>query len=55
MDKTRLPVEFEAGCIIWSIRRLRRYLLACPTRFHDHERLQQRIMIGETKLGFDAR
>ena len=43
-------MELEAGCIVWSIRRLRRYLFGVPFRvFTDHECLQQIRNIGETK------
>ena len=43
-------MELEAGCIVWSIRRLRRYLFGVFFRaFTDHECLQQIRKIGETK------
>ena len=36
------PLELEAGCIVWSIRRLRRYLFGVFFLvFTDHECLQQ--------------
>ena len=35
------PLELEAGCKVWSIRRLRRYLIGVFFRvFTDHECLQ---------------
>ena len=43
-------MELEAGCVVWSIRRLRRYLFSVffPI-FTDHECLQQISKIGESK------
>ena len=44
------PMELEAGCVVWSIRRLRRYLFGVYFMvFTDHECLQQICKIGETK------
>ena len=44
------PMELEAGCVVWSIRRLRRYLLSVFFLiFTDHECLQQISKIGESK------
>ena len=44
------PLELEARCIVWSIRRLRRYLFGVFFRgFTDHECLQQIRKIEETK------
>ena len=44
------PVELEAGCVVWSIRRLRRYLFGVYFLvFTDHQCLQQICKIGETK------
>ena len=44
------PLELEAGCIVRSIRRLRRYLFGVFfLDFTDHEYLQQIRKIGETK------
>ena len=44
------PMELEAGCVVWSIHRLRRYLFSVffPI-FTDHECLQQISKIGESK------
>ena len=43
-------MKLEAGCIVWSIRRLRRYLFSVFLQaFTDHECLQQIQKIGETK------
>ena len=43
-------MELEAGCIVWSIRRLRRYLFGVYFLvFTDHQCLQQICKIGETK------
>ena len=44
-------MELEAGCVVWSIRRLRRYILRVffPI-FTDRECLQQISKIGESKL-----
>ena len=49
-EKNWTPMELEAGCVVWSIRRLRRYLFS--VFFHvytDHECLQQISKISETK------
>ena len=44
------PIELEVGCVVWSIRRLRRYLFsAFFLIFTDHECLQQISKIGESK------
>ena len=44
------PLELEAGCIVWSIRRLRRYLFGVFFQvFTDHECLKQIRKIRETK------
>ena len=44
------PMELEAGCVVWSIRRLRRYSLGVYFLvFTDHQCLQQIYKIGETK------
>ena len=44
------PMEFEAGCVVWSIRRLCRYLFSVFFLiFTDHECLQQISKIGESK------
>ena len=43
-------MELEAGCSVWGIRRLRRYLFGVYFRdFTDHQCLQQICKIGETK------
>ena len=43
-------MELEDGCIVWYIRRLRRYLIGVFVRvFTDHDCLQQIHKIGETK------
>ena len=42
-------MELEAGCVVWSIRRLRRYLFGVFLIFTDHECLQQIRKIGERK------
>ena len=43
-------MELEAGCVIWSIRRLRRYLFGVYFLvFTDHQCLQQICKIAETK------
>ena len=43
-------MELEAGCVVWSIRRLRRYLFGVYFLvFTDHQCLQQICKIGETK------
>ena len=44
------PMELEAGCVVWSIRRLRRYLFGVYFLFFTaHQCLQQICKIGETK------
>ena len=44
------PIELEAGCVVWSIRRLRRYLFGVYLLvFTDHQCLQQICKMGETK------
>ena len=44
------PMELEAGCVVWGIRRLRRYLFGVYFLvFTDHQCLQQICKIGETK------
>ena len=44
------PTELEAGCVVWSIRRPRRYLFGVYfLAFTDHQCLQQTCKIGETK------
>ena len=44
------PMELEAGCVVWSIRRLRRYLFGVYLLvFTDNQCLQQICKIGETK------
>ena len=43
-------MELEAGCVVWSIRSLRRYLFSVFFLiFTDHECLQQISKIGESK------
>ena len=43
-------MELEAGCVVWSIRRLRRYLFSVYFLiFTDHQCLQKICKIGETK------
>ena len=43
-------MELEAGCVVWSIRRLRGYLFGVYFMiFTDHECLKQICKIGETK------
>ena len=44
------PMELEAGCVEWSIRRLRRYLFGVYFLvFTEYQCLQQICKIGETK------
>ena len=44
------PMELEAGCVVWSIRRLRRFLYGLYFLvFTDHQCLQKICKIGETK------
>ena len=41
------PMELEAGCVVWGIRRLRRYLFGVYFLFFtDHQRLQKICKIG---------
>ena len=48
-DRNWTLMELEAGCVVWSIRRLRRYLLSLLFLiFRDHECFQQISKIGET-------
>ena len=50
-ERSWTPMELEAGCVVWSIRRLRRYLFSVFFLiFTDHECLQQISKIGESKL-----
>ena len=43
-------MELEVGCVVWGIRRLRRYLFGVYFLvFTDHQCLQQICKIGETK------
>ena len=49
-EQNRTPMELEAGCVVWCIRRLRRYLFGVYFLvFTDHQCLQQICKIGETK------
>ena len=49
-ERNWTPMELEAGCVVWSIRRLRRYLFSVFFLiFTDHECLQQISKIGESK------
>ena len=49
-ERNWTPMELEAGCVVWSIRRLRRYLFSVFFLiFTKHECLQQIIKIGESK------
>ena len=49
-EQNWIPMEPEAGCVVWSIRRLRRYLFGVYFLvFTDHQCLQQICKIGETK------
>ena len=44
------PMELEAGCVVWGVRRLRRYLFGVYLLvFIDHQCLQQISKIEETK------
>ena len=44
------PMELEAGCVVWSIRPLRRYLFGVYFLvFTDHQCLQQICKMGKTK------
>ena len=49
-ERNWTPMELEAGCVVWSIRRLGRYLFSVffPI-FTDHECLQQISKTGESK------
>ena len=50
-DRNWTPMELEAGCVVWSIHGLRRYLFSVFFLiFTDHECLQQIRKISETKL-----
>ena len=41
-ERNWTPMELEAGCVVWSIRRLHRYLFSVFFEiFTDHECLQQ--------------
>ena len=43
-------MELEVGCVVWSVRHLRRYLFSVFFLiFTDHECLQQISKIGESK------
>ena len=49
-DQNWTSMELEAGCVVWSIRRLRRYLFGVYFLvFTDHQCLQEICKIGETK------
>ena len=49
-ERNWTPMELEAGCVVWSIRRLRCYLFSVFFLiFTDHECLQQISKIGESK------
>ena len=49
-EKNWIPMELEAGCVVWSIRRLRRYLFGVYFLvFTHHQCLQQICKIEETK------
>ena len=49
-EQNLTPMELGAGCVVWSIRRLRRYLFGVYfLAFTDHQCLQQICKIGETK------
>ena len=49
-ERNWIPMELEAGCVVWSIHRLRRYLFSVFSLiFTDHECLQQISKIGESK------
>ena len=49
-ERNWTPMELEAGCVVWSIRRLRRYLFSVFFLiFTDHECLKQISKIGESK------
>ena len=49
-ERNWTPMELEAGCVVWGIRRLRRYLFSMFLLiFTDHECLQQISKMGESK------
>ena len=49
-DQNWTPMELAAGCVVWSVRRLRRYLFGVFFLFFtDHQCLQQICKIGEMK------
>ena len=49
-ERNWTPVELEAGCVVWGIHRLRRYLFSIFFLiFTDHECLQQISKISESK------
>ena len=49
-EQNWISMELETGCVVWSIRRLRRYLFDVYfIVFTDHQCLQQICKIGETK------
>ena len=49
-DQNWTPMELAAGCVVWSIRRIRRYLFGVFfLLFTDHQCLQQIYKIGEIK------
>ena len=49
-EQNWISMELEAGCVVWGIKRLRRYLFGMYSFFFtDHECLQQICKIGETK------
>ena len=49
-EQNRTLMELEAGCVVWSIRRLRRYLFGVYFLvFTDHQSLQLICKIEETK------
>ena len=49
-ERNWTPMELEDGCVVWSIRRLRRYLFSVFFLiFTDHECFQQISKIGESK------
>ena len=48
------PLELEAGCIVWSIHRLRRYLFGVFFYVFTHQEcLHQIRKIGKTKIVYD--
>ena len=49
-ERNETPTELEAGCVVWSIHRLCRYLFSVFSLiFTDHKCLQQISKIGESK------